>query len=157
MTTQQPVLVAYDGSEGAKHALQEAARLFEGHELIVASVGRSVAGVGAAGVVGLPAGVAGEAVARLDEEVTQEVEATAAEGAGLADAAGARARSVGTLSAGGPWSALLRLADDYDVAAVVVGSRGRSQAAGLVLGSVSAALVHRSTRPVVVVPAEHGS
>lgn len=59
MAPAQPTLLAYDGSEGAKAALQAATRLFPDRQLIVVSVGRSMAGVAPAGVIGLPAGVAG--------------------------------------------------------------------------------------------------
>ena len=42
-----------------------------------------------------------------------------------------------------------------DAALLVVGSRGHGTLAGLVLGSVSHAVAHRSTRPVVIVPHPH--
>ena len=51
-----------------------------------------------------------------------------------------------------PADALLRAADAYDAVAIVVGSTGRGPIAGTVLGSVTYQVVHRSTRPVVVVP-----
>jgi nucleotide-binding universal stress UspA family protein len=51
-----------------------------------------------------------------------------------------------------PADALLRAADAYDAVAIVVGSAGRGPIAGTVLGSVTYQVVHRSTRPVVVVP-----
>jgi nucleotide-binding universal stress UspA family protein len=51
-----------------------------------------------------------------------------------------------------PADALLRAADQYDAMAIVVGAAGRGPIAGTVLGSVTYQVVHRSTRPVVVVP-----
>lgn len=51
-----------------------------------------------------------------------------------------------------PAESLLRVADAYDALAIVVGSAGRGPVAGSLLGSVTYQIVHRSTRPVVVVP-----
>ena len=51
-----------------------------------------------------------------------------------------------------PADALLRTADQYDATAIVVGAAGRGPIAGAMLGSVTYQVVHRSTRPVVVVP-----
>jgi nucleotide-binding universal stress UspA family protein len=51
-----------------------------------------------------------------------------------------------------PADAILRAADEYDALAIVVGSRGRGPIAGALLGSVTYQVVHRSTRPVLVVP-----
>lgn len=52
-----------------------------------------------------------------------------------------------------PADAILRVADEYDALAVVVGATGRGPIRGSLLGSVTYQVVHRSTRPVVVVPA----
>jgi nucleotide-binding universal stress UspA family protein len=51
-----------------------------------------------------------------------------------------------------PADALLRAANQYDALAIVVGAAGRGPIAGAMLGSVTYQVVHRSTRPVVVVP-----
>jgi len=51
---------------------------------------------------------------------------------------------------GRPVPSLIRAAADADL--LVVGSRGRSGVAAVVLGSVSSACVHYATCPVVVVP-----
>ncbi len=48
--------------------------------------------------------------------------------------------------------ALLDVADEEDADLIVVGSRGLSGLAGVVLGSTSSKLLHRSSRPVLVVP-----
>lgn len=52
-----------------------------------------------------------------------------------------------------PAEAILRAADTYDALTIVVGSAGRGPIAGALLGSVTYQVVHRSTRPVLVVPA----
>ena len=46
---------------------------------------------------------------------------------------------------------IARAADDVDADLIIVGSRGLSNAAGAVLGSVSRALLARSERPILIV------
>jgi nucleotide-binding universal stress UspA family protein len=51
-----------------------------------------------------------------------------------------------------PAEALLRAGDEHDALAIVVGTTGRGPITGSLLGSVTYQVVHRATRPVVVVP-----
>jgi nucleotide-binding universal stress UspA family protein len=55
-----------------------------------------------------------------------------------------------------PAEAILRVADEYDALMTVVGATGRGPISGSLLGSVTYQVVHRSTRPVVVVPGPSG-
>jgi len=50
-------------------------------------------------------------------------------------------------------STLMQVADDVDALMIVVGRRGESGVAELLLGSVPRTLTHQSARPVLVVPA----
>lgn len=52
-----------------------------------------------------------------------------------------------------PAEAILRAAEQFDALTIVVGAAGRGPMAGALLGSVTYQVVHRSTRPVLVVPA----
>jgi nucleotide-binding universal stress UspA family protein len=52
-----------------------------------------------------------------------------------------------------PADAVLEVADEHEALAIVVGTTGRGPIAGTLLGSVTYQIVHRATRPVVVVPA----
>jgi len=151
MAPADTVLLAYDGSESAQAAIKHAASLFSDRPLLVLSVARSVAAAGSASIAGLPASVAGEAIARLDEEAQRESEALADEGAAAAEAAGLEATAVGAMSAGPVWGAIVRVAEDENVAAVMVGSRGRSDLRSALLGSVSSGVIHHCERPVVTV------
>jgi nucleotide-binding universal stress UspA family protein len=51
-----------------------------------------------------------------------------------------------------PADAVLAAADEHDALAIVVGTAGRGPISGALLGSVTYQVVHRATRPVVVVP-----
>ena len=151
MASNQPILLAYDGSEGAKAAIDQAASLFPDRPLLVLSVGTSMAAAASASAIGLPTEVAGQAIVRLDTEVQARAEGLAEEGAAAASAAGLQATALGALSDGRLWATILRIAEEHDVAAVIVGSRGRSDLKSMLLGSVSSGVVHHSTRPTVVV------
>jgi nucleotide-binding universal stress UspA family protein len=51
-----------------------------------------------------------------------------------------------------PADAVLRAADEHDAFAIVVGASNKGPLTGALLGSVTYQIVHRSTRPVLVVP-----
>jgi nucleotide-binding universal stress UspA family protein len=148
----QPLVIGYDASEFARHAIQEAARLFPGRRAVVVNVFPSAAGTAAAAAIGVPEGVLRVAVDRLHEASRQAAQARASEGALLAREAGLAAEGRSEATEGSNWSALTRMADDEDALAIVVGSRGLSGLKQMLLGSTSSGLLHHSARPVVVVP-----
>jgi nucleotide-binding universal stress UspA family protein len=138
-----PVLFAYDGSELAKLAIDEAGKLLgEGRDALVACIWQPF-DVGFVPASGL----------RLDAkqavEVRKAAEATAAEGAALAGAAGFRARSV-AVEAAPSWRAIVKLADERDATVIVLGSHGRSGFADVLLGSVAGAVAAHSRRTVLI-------
>lgn len=49
-------------------------------------------------------------------------------------------------------TAILRTAEERDVDLIVVGAQGRSAVERVLVGSVSTAILHESSRPVLVVP-----
>lgn len=153
MGADKPILIAYDGSDGAKAAVAAAGELFSGRRAIVLSVWHSAAAAAPASLIAIPAGVATRAYAELDSESKRQADEMAAEGATEAKAAGLDATGAGVLCHRQVWATIVAAADEEDVAAVVVGSRGRSAVASAVLGSVANGVVHHSSRPVVVVPA----
>ena len=118
-----PIVVGYDGSKGSRQAVSTAAELFPGRELIVATAG------GGDGQAPEPRD--------LTEAGAPEAEIVAIE---------ARRGEHGTADA------LVHCAAQRRAGAVVVGSRGRSAAREILLGSVAMAVLHRAHRPVLVVP-----
>jgi nucleotide-binding universal stress UspA family protein len=145
------VLIAYDGSEPANHAIDQAGRLFPGMEGLVVTVWASVGHAAGAARIALSQAMINEAVARMDTEAEAQAAAMAQAGAARARAAGLDASTRVLPDNPSVASAILRAAENDDAAAVIVGSRGRSNVRSVLLGSVSNSLVHHCRRPVVVV------
>jgi nucleotide-binding universal stress UspA family protein len=139
-----PVLFAYDGSDLARLAFEEAGRQLQpGRDAVVLTVWRPF-GVGFIP----PAGVEFDAAA--SDEVRRAAEETAAEGASMAQAAGFRAQSL-ALKEPTTWKGIARVADDRDASLIVLGSHGKSGLSGIFLGSVAGDVAAHSGRTVLIV------
>src|SRR5690349_800603 len=154
MDASKPILIAYDGSDGSKAAIEAAGALFPGSRAVVVSVWHSAAEAASAAVIAIPAGVAASAYEQLDGESERQAAEVAGEGTTAAKDAGLDASARAVARRGQIWATLVAAADAEDVRAVVVGSRGRSAVKSALLGSVANGVVHHSSRPVVVVPAD---
>jgi nucleotide-binding universal stress UspA family protein len=138
------VLFAYDGSDLAKLAIDEAGRqLAPGRDAIVLTVWQPF------NVGFVPsAGLNFDAAQVL--EVKHAAEQTAQEGASLAEAAGFRARSA-ALEAAPAWKRIVTCAEEREASLIVLGSHGRSGLADVLVGSVAAAVASHSRRSVLIV------
>jgi nucleotide-binding universal stress UspA family protein len=135
------IVLGYDGEPGSQAALQTAVS-------IAAAFRRPL--VIAFGYAPPPMGGEVADLARSVEDLGERITNEALQRVHELDATvEARAELVNDR----PADALLRAGDAYDAIAIVVGSTGRGPIAGSVLGSVTYQVVHRSKRPVVVVPA----
>ena len=142
------VLIAYDGSDHAKAAIARAAETLRHERAVVATAWTSFAEAAPHLVL---RDMVRPVVDDLDAGGREDAEAMAAEGAGLARAAGFDAEARAVTAAGPFFAALLEAADAVDASVIVVGSRGRSTLAASVLGSVSTGILHHTKRPVLVV------
>ena len=152
-----PLVVCYDGSENAAQAIDVASREFPGSEALVLHVWEPLSHV--ASVPPVP-GLRGILLAGLDEidlEREQASAGAAAAGAELARRAGLQAEGVTRRAENRAWGAILRVADEHDARLIVMGRRGLSGPERWLLGSVSTAVLHRSERPVLVVPLHDGA
>ena len=120
----RPVLFAYDGSELATHAIEQAGQLL---------------------ATTRPA-----LVATIWQPFDVGFVPTAAAGAAHAQNAGFQAQSI-ALEAAPTWKALVKLAEQHDATIIVLGSHSRSGIAGVVLGSVAASVAAHSPRSVLIV------
>ncbi len=139
-----PVLFAYDGSELAKLAIDDAGRqLAPGRDALVLTVWQPF-DVGFVPTVALRINAAEVA------EVRDAAERTAADGASLAQAAGFKARGVEAELAP-TWKGIVHAAEEHDASLIVLGSHGRTGLAGVLLGSVAEAVAAHSRRSVLIV------
>ena len=139
-----PVLFAYDGSELARLAIEEAGRQLQpGREAVVLTVWRPFA-------VGFIPPPDVEFDAAASDEVGKAAEETAALGASMAQAAGFRAKGLAVKEAP-TWQGIARAADDRDASLIVLGSHGKSGLAGVFLGSVAGDVAAHSGRTVLIV------
>jgi len=122
-----PLVIGYDGSVPAQHAITAAGVLFPGRRAIVVHTG--------------------------DLEIATEGE-QAAVAAGLnAEALLVQKAPLDVVRPeGAAWNQLSAVADEHEAAAIVVGSRGTGALRRFVLGSVTGGLLRHARRPVLVVP-----
>jgi nucleotide-binding universal stress UspA family protein len=143
-----PAIFAYDGSELAGYAIEQAGiQLAAGREALVVCVWQP-ADVGFMPVEGrhLHAAAANEV-----EEAAKE---TAARGAEIAEKAGFRARPL-TVEAAPTWKGLVKVADEHRCGLIVIGSHQRSGLLGHLAGSVAAATVSHFESSVLVIHQPH--
>ena len=135
------IVVGYDGMEGAVAALSTSVRIAGafGCPLVI------VFGYRPAPIGGEVAPMA-RAVRDVGEQMTNQALAAV-------KAQDPKVEAIVELVDDRPAEALLRAADEHDALAIVVGATNRGPVAGGLLGSVTYQVVHRSKRPVVVVPA----
>lgn len=140
-----PILICYDRSVGARHAIEGAGRLFPGGRALILSLWDFPLELPASG---LGDRTAGEDVQRC------LAQAAAAEGCRIARRSGLDPEPMtacGSLQ--GTWQSIVSIADDRKASVIVVGARGLGELRSRVLGSVSNDVVRHAHRPVLVVPA----
>jgi len=139
-----PVIFAYDGSELAKLAIEQA-----GCELAPARDALVVCVWQPADVGFVPVGERSFNAAEATE-VRAAAEETAAHGASLAESAGFRARSI-AVKAAPTWKGIVQAAEEHQASLIVLGSHRRTGLVGHLLGSVTSAVMAHSALSVLVV------
>lgn len=146
------ILIAFDGSDDARHAIEYAARTLRPAPVAVLTVWEPLlsqlnwAPLAAAGAL---------SVDKDSDEWPEEEQARqlALAGAELARKAGfeqVEARSARTT---GPiWAGIVDVAEELDADVIVTGSRGLGGARSMILGSVSTRVLHKTHRGTLVVP-----
>jgi nucleotide-binding universal stress UspA family protein len=150
-------LIAYDGSEPARAAVREAAHLFGHHSVLVLTVWEP----GLAALAAMPPEFPGEAptvppelIEEMDRAMLDHASAVAHEGAELARSLGLASESMVIPEEVNVPEAIVKVAHDRDVQAVVTGRRGLSRLKSRILGSASQGVIEHCRKPVLVVRAE---
>jgi nucleotide-binding universal stress UspA family protein len=142
-----PLILCYDGSEEARHAIQRGADLLAPRRALVLTVWLST------GTLGPGLGFPAETVnfAEFDRAGAQDGARIAEEGVRIARDVGLDAEPVAIRASGPVWQTIVETADCHDAAAIVMGSRGLSALRSVLLGSVSAGVVRHADRPTLVI------
>jgi nucleotide-binding universal stress UspA family protein len=140
-----PILICYDGSDSAEHAIQTAASLLTERRAVVLTVAPFLTveeSVGSAG------GAAPVDFAALNKDAAVE---RANSGTKIAREAGFDAEARAELAAP-TWQGVVGVADEIDAAAIVITSSGLSGLSELVKGKVPRTIAEHAGRPVLLVP-----
>ena len=158
-----PVLIAFDGSPSAEHAVRESGRLLGGRQAIVVCVYQE--GIGLE-LQALPSGPDGLAPVPIDVDAANEIQQSFADrsqtiadqGAQLARAAGfvAEPLAVADSADADVGQALVRLARERGADAIVVGAHGHRGLFSALMGSTSRDVIRHAECPVVVVREDRG-
>ena len=144
------VLICYDGSDRAKHAIAVTASLFPGARAHVLNVWepmeRIVARYSALGPY------LGEGIGDADTGIEREANELAAAGAKLASDAGLVATPHSAQLRTSVWEAVIHASDELDVDAIITGTRSLHGVREALSNTLSHALLQRSQRPVLAIP-----
>jgi nucleotide-binding universal stress UspA family protein len=139
-----PVLIAYDGSDHAKAAIEQAGHnLRTPRQAIVLSVWQPL---GAIPFWGVPYA---KVPPSMIEDAEEQAKRVAAEGAARAEEAGFTAEAA--VVEGSPvWEGIVQTAEEKGAGILVLGSHGRSGVRYVTMGSVATAVAHHAKRPVLI-------
>jgi len=152
-TSSTPVLLCFDGSDDAAHAIAHAGRLLGSRQAVVLSVWEPVAvwqPYDPATAITAPISRLASSALGLDESSRDLAQERATAGVEIARGAGFDAQS--RVAGGKPWRVICDVADEIEAEAIVLGARGLSRMQSALLGSVSADTVHHTRHAVLVVP-----
>ena len=145
-TADGPLLLCYEGSEDAKHAIEHAGRILGGRDALVVTVWQPTPAVGSSASAGASDGFDFIEVAAADVG-----ERVARDGVRIAQQAGLHANPVAVEATGPVWKTIVEIADRHDAATIVMGSRGLTGLRPVLVGRVSSAIVHHADRPTLVI------
>lgn len=152
-TREDPVLLCYDGSEHAGHAIARAASLLPGRRALVVYVYRP------GEELPIPIGdvPVGWPTAEIERTALERAHAIARRGCQIARDAGFHAEPVHEPAHGRVADTIVDLARREGAAVTVVGARGLGGVRSALMGSVSGGLVHSGAVPVLVMPPPAGA
>jgi nucleotide-binding universal stress UspA family protein len=150
-----PALLAYDGSPAANEAIAAAGRRLPGRPALVVHAWESPLRHSASGraLTGAPISELRGVSEDFETWIRDAADATIEDGVALASKAGLEVSGEAVESSSTAWRVLTATAESHDAPVIVAGSQGHGRVASVLLGSVSAGLVHHAERPVLVIRA----
>jgi nucleotide-binding universal stress UspA family protein len=145
------VLLCYDGSESAKHAIWAAHATLGHRSLTLLHVWHPPAAV-LADAFGAKSPVVGPSAYEFERWAEARAQEVLREGEKLALELGFAVEGRAERSETAAWQTILDVADQIDAKLIVLGTHGTTAVQSGLLGSVSAAVTNHSRRPVLVVP-----
>jgi nucleotide-binding universal stress UspA family protein len=153
-----PIVIGYDGSSAAEHAVREAGELLGGRPALVVVVWKQGLGFELLELptttIGLPpAQLDIRAAFEIDEAMQERAQLLAQKGAGLAREAGFEADGLAVADdVEVPVSeTIVKVAREREARAVVLGAHGHGRTAEVILGSTTRDVVRHAPCPVLVV------
>ena len=144
-----PLLLCYDGSEDAKHAIERAGRLLGGRRC---ARGNGMAADGRPGQLRLRG--RDRQHVRLRQGQPRHRRARSPRRRRRRPhrgTSGLHAEPVAVEATGPVWKTIVEIADRNDAATIVMGTRGLTGLQSMLMGSVSSAVVHHADRPTLVI------
>jgi nucleotide-binding universal stress UspA family protein len=158
-------LLCYDGSPDAAYAIETAGELTGGGEALLLNAWSPPSAFFLEGrFIDDETSPLAPAAQEFDAAAAEEAERTTEEGAEIARGAGFDVEPITKRTKGAVWRAIVDVAHERNVRAVVIGSQEMTAFQRAVLGSSALTIVSHCERPVIVVPfasyeagAEHSS
>lgn len=147
------VLIAYDGSSNADHAIDVAGALLGGGRAEIVHAWEPVSSAAARSAVYAVAYDTSGAMVEREHEYAAEV---AARGVARAKAAGFDAEGAAYSGSGPLWQTIVARADEVSPRLIVMGTRGLTGVRSALLGSVSHHVTSHAHVPVLTVPLGDG-
>jgi nucleotide-binding universal stress UspA family protein len=146
------IVLCYDGSASAKHAITVAHGLVGQAPALLLHVWEPPGNYLGPDPFGGIETWSGPQIVELEAMAVERANRTMEYGVELAHDAGFAADGRLERGATGVWRTILDVADECDAQLIVAGARGLSPLQSLLLGNVTTPLMHHSTRPLLVVP-----
>jgi nucleotide-binding universal stress UspA family protein len=144
-----PLLLCYEGSEDAKHAIEHAGSVLGGRDALVVTVWQPTPALG--GYASAGATDSTFDFVTVDRAAADLAERVARDGVRIAQQAGLHAKPVAVEATGPVWKTIVEIADCHDAAIIAMGSRGLTGLRPMLLGSVASAIVHHADRPTLII------
>jgi nucleotide-binding universal stress UspA family protein len=146
------IVLCYDGSASAKHAITTAHGIVGQSPALLLHVWEPPANYLGPDPFGGIETWSGPQIVELEAMALERANRTVEYGVELARDAGFTVEGRLERSMSAVWRAVLDVAEEADAQLIVAGARGLSALQSMLLGSVTTPLIHHSTRPVLVVP-----